>query len=331
MCCVNASMSSLTSNYLIKLIKLWLFQESFRNVILGKKCSSVSHVQILMFTIQRSWEISLWHLQYTVFEQTKRRLLRSSGRSKQPGEEAPVVLSAFRAFALGAFSKTCATVLTYPAIRYTSLQKKNKNKHSKLSLANLERTDLDVVMACLRDLSLLQQQSVFRREKFITKLILCRVKTVIQAAEQEEDQELLVQGSRTRKEAPTRLLPAAIAIWQHQGPSGFYQGLQAQILKTILGAALMLMIKEKASQVTWQFMVLLREWSLRSKLKVQQLKLGSIVRLIAVTGAAFNSQVSWKGLVEEWRFHLNAAVMACSHSGKRRLGLTALWSSCLNL
>lgn len=115
-------------------------------------------------------------IQYTVFEQTKRRLLRSSGRSKQPGEEAPVVLSAFRAFALGAFSKTCATVLTYPAIR---------------------------------------------------------VKTVIQAAEQEEDQELLVQGSRTRKEAPTRLLPAAIAIWQHQGPSGFYQGLQAQILKTI--------------------------------------------------------------------------------------------------
>ena len=61
--------------------------------------------------------------QYTVFEQTKRRLLKPDSGSKQLGEGQPVVLSAFRAFILGAFSKTVATVLTYPAIRYNSLLK----------------------------------------------------------------------------------------------------------------------------------------------------------------------------------------------------------------
>ena len=125
------------------------------------------------------------------------------------------------------------------------------------------------------------------------KCISCRVKTVIQAAESEEDQETQQeeQGIRTRKVFPTQVLPAAITIWQQEGPFGFYRGLQAQILKTILGAALLLMIKEKTSQVTWQVMDMLRKWSLLGKSKLTQLKLAPIVRPVAVAGVAITSQV----------------------------------------
>lgn len=56
--------------------------------------------------------------QYTVFEQTKRRVLRTTRVPEQVAGGTPILLSALQAFLLGAFSKTVATVLTYPAIRY---------------------------------------------------------------------------------------------------------------------------------------------------------------------------------------------------------------------
>lgn len=41
------------------------------------------------------------------------------------------------------------------------------------------------------------------------------------------------------------------AIWQQEGALGFFKGLKAQILKTVLSSALLLMIKEKISATTW--------------------------------------------------------------------------------
>ncbi|KAH7679546.1 Mitochondrial carrier protein [Dioscorea alata] len=58
-------------------------------------------------------------IQYTVFDQLKQRLL-SKQRNKTVSSTAgpsPAALSAFSAFAVGAISKSVATVLTYPAIR----------------------------------------------------------------------------------------------------------------------------------------------------------------------------------------------------------------------
>lgn len=56
-------------------------------------------------------------MQYTVFDQLKQRLLK--GKQKTTGKDtSPIVLSAFSAFVLGALSKSIATVLTYPAIRF---------------------------------------------------------------------------------------------------------------------------------------------------------------------------------------------------------------------
>lgn len=51
-----------------------------------------------------------------MFDQLKQRLLER--KNKTGNGSSPVALSALAAFALGAVSKTVATVLTYPAIRY---------------------------------------------------------------------------------------------------------------------------------------------------------------------------------------------------------------------
>ena len=55
--------------------------------------------------------------QYTVFDQLKQRLLTAKQNTPDKGSS-PEALSAFSAFVLGAISKSVATVLTYPAIRY---------------------------------------------------------------------------------------------------------------------------------------------------------------------------------------------------------------------
>ena len=41
-----------------------------------------------------------------------------------------------------------------------------------------------------------------------------------------------------------------LLIWRSEGAAGFFKGLQAQLLKTVLAAALMMMIKEKVTAGT---------------------------------------------------------------------------------
>lgn len=66
-------------------------------------------------------------MQYTVFEQLKEHLLQPKVNSAvvvkgQAEIPSPILLSAFQAFLVGAISKTVATILTYPAIRYVILR-----------------------------------------------------------------------------------------------------------------------------------------------------------------------------------------------------------------
>ncbi|XP_078441284.1 peroxisomal adenine nucleotide carrier 1-like [Wolffia australiana] len=132
-------------------------------------------------------------IQYTVFDQLKQRLLQERlGTKRGPNADAsPETLSAFAAFALGAVSKSIATVLTYPAIR-------------------------------------------------------CKV---------------MIQAANGRESKSPKALAAALgAIWRNEGGAGFFKGLQAQILKTVLSSALLLMIKEKISRSTWVFMLAIRRF-----------------------------------------------------------------------
>ncbi|KAJ7954924.1 peroxisomal adenine nucleotide carrier 1-like [Quillaja saponaria] len=82
--------------------------------------------------------------------------------------------------------------------------------------------------------------------------IRCKVK--IQAAESDED------GSKEAQKEQKTVSAALNAIWKREGLHGFYKGLQAQILKTVLSSALLLMIKEKITKTTWVLMLILKRY-----------------------------------------------------------------------
>lgn len=135
-------------------------------------------------------------IQYTVFDQLKRRMLK--GEQNKVGASSPQALSAFMAFVLGAVSKSIATVMTYPAIR-------------------------------------------------------CKV--MIQAADPNEN-----GTEKTQPRSRKTLAGVICAIWKKEGVLGFFKGLHAQILKTVLSSALLLMIKEKIAATTWVLILAIRRY-----------------------------------------------------------------------
>ncbi|XP_039127427.1 peroxisomal adenine nucleotide carrier 1-like [Dioscorea cayenensis subsp. rotundata] len=146
-------------------------------------------------------------IQYTVFDQLKQKLLskqRNETVSSTAGPS-PAALSAFSAFAVGAISKSVATVLTYPAIR-------------------------------------------------------CKV--MIQSSSEENDTD-------TKRKTPKTMADALSTIWRKEGILGFFKGLHAQILKTVLSSALLLMIKEKISSSTWILMLALQRYLLVSQKRLK--------------------------------------------------------------
>ncbi|XP_028088875.1 peroxisomal adenine nucleotide carrier 1-like [Camellia sinensis] len=136
-------------------------------------------------------------VQYTAFDQLKRRLLRRQLSKKRGTEPSSEALSAFSAFVLGAVSKCIATCLTYPAIR-------------------------------------------------------CKV--MIQA-ESDED-----ETKEDQPKAQKTVSGAIHTIWKREGLLGFFKGLQAQILKTVLSSALLMMVKEKITKTTWVLMLALQRY-----------------------------------------------------------------------
>ncbi|KAL6970386.1 Peroxisomal adenine nucleotide carrier 2 [Sarracenia purpurea var. burkii] len=89
-----------------------------------------------------------------------------------------------------------------------------------------------------------------------------RCKVMIQAAELNED------GMKEARPKPRKTVSDAIhAIWKREGPYGFFKGLQAQILKTVLSSALLLMVKEKIMKTTSVIMLALRLFLTRTRLK----------------------------------------------------------------
>lgn len=85
----------------------------------------------------------------------------------------------------------------------------------------------------------------------------------LQAAESDESEVEEVQ-------AKTKTISGALySIWKNEGAAGFFKGLLAQNLKTVLSSALLLMIKEKISKTTWFLMLALKRYLFvtRSRIK----------------------------------------------------------------
>eukprot|EP00850_Spirogloea_muscicola_P009878 SM000056S17996 [mRNA] locus=s56:562649:564485:- [translate_table: standard] len=88
---------------------------------------------------------------------------------------------------------------------------------------------------------------------------------VLMQRESTSEEKLRRANGELRVGPPATMIQALQIIWEREGISGFYKGLQAQILKTVLSAALMLMIKEKVTAATALAMWRLREFLLKTR------------------------------------------------------------------
>lgn len=75
---------------------------------------------------------------------------------------------------------------------------------------------------------------------------------MIQAAESDDD-----KSTEAERKAQRTISGALYTIWKREGVLGFFKGLQAQILKTVLSSALLLMVKEKIAKSTWILMLVI--------------------------------------------------------------------------
>lgn len=88
---------------------------------------------------------------------------------------------------------------------------------------------------------------------------------MIQSAESDEDTEQQEAEQKSRK----TISGALYAIWKREGLLGFFKGLQAQILKTVLSSALLLMVKEKISKASWVLILAIRRYLLITKARLK--------------------------------------------------------------
>ncbi|KAI3863988.1 hypothetical protein MKW98_031580 [Papaver atlanticum] len=90
-----------------------------------------------------------------------------------------------------------------------------------------------------------------------------RLKVMIQAADHDDG------TKQAQPKRPKTISNVLCSIWKREGLPGFFKGLHAQILKTVLSSALLLMIKEKITKTTWVLMLALGRYLLlsRSRLK----------------------------------------------------------------
>ncbi|XP_057448257.1 peroxisomal adenine nucleotide carrier 1 [Lotus japonicus] len=86
-----------------------------------------------------------------------------------------------------------------------------------------------------------------------------RCKVIIQAADSDE------ASSKTQVKSPKTVSGVIAGIWRREGILGYFKGLHAQILKTVLSSALLLMIKEKISATTWVLILALKRYLLVPK------------------------------------------------------------------
>ncbi|KAJ1262744.1 hypothetical protein BS78_09G133400 [Paspalum vaginatum] len=98
---------------------------------------------------------------------------------------------------------------------------------------------------------------------------LIRCKVMIQAAHPDDEDADDESERPSKSRAPKTMLSALHAIWSKEGIPGFFKGLHAQILKTVLSSALLLMIKEKISKFTWISLLALRRYLFVSQKRIK--------------------------------------------------------------
>ncbi|KAJ4877679.1 Peroxisomal adenine nucleotide carrier 2 [Raphanus sativus] len=138
-----------------------------------------------------------------------------------------------------------------PAIQYTVFDQLKQNLVEKRK-AKANKDSSPVVISSFMAFLL---GAISKTAATVITYPLIRCKVMIQAADDTKDSEAKRPRERIKKTIPGVIY----AIWEKEGVLGFFKGLQAQILKTVLSSALLLMIKEKITATTWFLILALRK------------------------------------------------------------------------
>jgi hypothetical protein len=126
-------------------------------------------------------------------------------------------------------------------------------------------------------------------------VVLHRAKIILQAAESDEDKAKRLNGGSDPnvRHRARNMLEAFQRIGAEEGVRGYFKGLHAQIVKTVLSAALMLMIKEKVASSTWLVMMALQRYMVAGENKMKAVTLPpSAVAPIGVVAIALASKAA---------------------------------------
>ncbi|THU66016.1 hypothetical protein C4D60_Mb05t09770 [Musa balbisiana] len=150
-----------------------------------------------------------------------------------------------------------------PAIQYTVFdQLKHKllrNQSSKVVPASKESSP-----ATLSAFSAFLLGAISKSVATVLTYPAIRCKVMIQSADTED------KSNMDNQSKPHKTMVGALSsIWNKEGIPGFFKGLEAQIVKTVLSSALLLMIKEKISKYTWISMLALRRFLLASPKRIK--------------------------------------------------------------
>ncbi|KAF3504152.1 hypothetical protein F2Q69_00039779 [Brassica cretica] len=138
-----------------------------------------------------------------------------------------------------------------PAIQYTVFDQLKQNLVEKRK-AKAKKDSSPVVISSFMAFLL---GAISKSAATVITYPLIRCKVMIQAADDTKDNEAKKPRERIKKTIPGVIY----AIWEKEGVLGFFKGLQAQILKTVLSSALLLMIKEKITATTWFLILAIRK------------------------------------------------------------------------
>lgn len=122
-----------------------------------------------------------------------------------------------------------------------------------------------------------------------------RAKIILQATESDEDKAKRLNGGSDPnvRHRARNMLEAFQRIGAEEGVRGYFKGLHAQIVKTVLSAALMLMIKEKVASSTWLVMMALQRYLVAGENKMKAVTLPpSAVAPIGVVAIALASKAA---------------------------------------
>ncbi|WCJ43162.1 peroxisomal adenine nucleotide carrier 1 [Euphorbia peplus] len=146
---------------------------------------------------------------------------------------------------------------TNPAIQYTVFDQL-KQKLLK------DKGDEGTSVAALSALSAFILGAVSKSIATVITYPAIRCKVVIQAADADDG------DSKKNKPKSKKTVPGVTyAIWKGEGVCGFFKGLHAQILKTVLSSALLLMIKEKIAKSTWVIMLAMQRYLLLTRGRIK--------------------------------------------------------------